>query len=147
MGGVSGGAIVAKSAIGNTNLNPEPLNGVRILVVEDDAFNQKIVNQVLKRFGASIVLANNGLEALVALEQEAFDIVLMDLHMPSMNGYEATLEIRKQARYAELPVITLSASVTDEEKRRCLATGMNDFIAKPINKVELLATLERWLKR
>jgi len=116
-------------------------------VAEDDAFNQKIVNQVLKNFGASIVLANNGLEALVALEQEAFDIVLMDLHMPSMNGYEATLEIRKQARYAELPVITLSASVTDEEKRRCLATGMNDFIAKPINKVELLATLERWLKR
>jgi len=129
------------------NLNPEPLNGVRILVVEDDAFNQKIVNQVLKNFGASIVLANNGLEALVALEQEAFDIVLMDLHMPSMNGYEATLAIRKQARYAELPVITLSASVTDEEKRRCLATGMNDFIAKPINKIELLATLERWLKR
>lgn len=119
---------------------------MRILVAEDDVFNQKIINQVLKRYGASVILANNGLEALVALEQDEFDVVLMDLHMPSMNGYEATLAIRKQARYAELPVITLSASVTDEDKRRCLDTGMNDFIAKPINKVELLATLERWLK-
>ncbi|MFI3223482.1 MAG: response regulator, partial [Methylococcaceae bacterium] len=129
-----------------TSQNPEPLSGVRILVAEDDVFNQKIINQVLKRYGASVILANNGLEALVALEQDEFDVVLMDLHMPSMNGYEATLAIRKQARYAELPVITLSASVTDEDKRRCLDTGMNDFIAKPINKVELLATLERWLK-
>jgi|GEM_PF-2223188 len=126
--------------------NPEPLSGVRILVAEDDAFNQKVINQVLKRYGASVILANNGLEALVALEQDEFDVVLMDLHMPSMNGYEATLAIRKQARYAKLPVITLSASVTDEDKRRCLDTGMNDFIAKPIKKVELLATLERWLK-
>ena len=128
-------------------LNPEALSGIRILVAEDDAFNQKIITQVLEKFGASIVLANNGLEALAALEQERFDIVLMDLHMPSMNGYEATLAIRKQARYAQLPVITLSASVTDEEKQRCLATGMNDFIGKPINKIELLATLEQWLKR
>jgi PAS domain S-box-containing protein len=127
-------------------LNPEPLGGVRILVVEDDAFNQKIINLVLHRFGAYVVLANNGLEALSTLEQERFDIVLMDLHMPVMNGYDATLAIRKQARYAKLPVITLSASVTEDERRRCLATGMNDFIAKPINKIELLATLERWLK-
>ncbi len=71
----------------------------------------------------------------------------MYLHMPVMNGYEATLEIRKQVRYAGLPVITLSAGVTDDEKRASLAAGMNDFVSKPINKIELLATLERWLKR
>ena len=130
-----------------TPLNSDALLGVKILVVEDDAFNQKILTKVLNGFGASLVLANNGLEALAALEQDSFDIVLMDLHMPVMDGYEATLAIRNLARYAQLPIITISASVTDEAKRRCLATGMNDFVSKPINKIELLTTLERWLKR
>ena len=129
------------------SLNPEALSGVRILVAEDDAFNQKVITQVLENFGARVVLANNGLEALAALEQDRFDVVLMDLHMPRMNGYEATLAIRKQNCYAQLPVITLSASVTDEEKQRCLTTGMNAFVGKPINKIELLTTLEQWLKR
>jgi PAS domain S-box-containing protein len=130
-----------------SNLNPEPLSGIRILVAEDDAFSQKIIHLMLKKLGASVVLANNGLEALAALEQDRFDIVLMDLHMPSMNGYEATLAIRKMPRYALLPVIAFSASVTEEAQWRCLATGMNDFIAKPINKIALVATLERWLNR
>jgi PAS domain S-box-containing protein len=128
-----------------SSLHPEPLSGVSILVAEDDAFNQKIITQVLENFGARVVLANNGLEALAALEQDRFDVVLMDLHMPRMNGYEATLAIRKQNCYAQLPVITLSASVTDEEKQRCLTTGMNAFVGKPINKIELLTTLEQWL--
>jgi two-component system, sensor histidine kinase and response regulator len=133
--------------IAATTLNPDPLKDVKILLVEDDAFNQKILTKVLNSLGASIVLANNGLEALAALEQDNVDIVLMDLHMPIMDGYEATLAIRKLGRYAQLPIITISASVTDEAKRRCLATGMNDFVSKPINKIELLTTLERWLKR
>lgn len=122
------------------------LKGIKILVAEDDAFNQKLVNLLLTRYGASVTFADNGLEALAKLEQDTFDVVLMDLHMPAMNGFEATLEIRKQARYAQLPVIALSAGVTDEEKQSCLSVGMNDFVAKPINKVELLATLERWLR-
>ena len=128
-------------------LSPTSLSGVQILLVEDNDFNQKIITQVLKSFGASIVLADNGLEALAALEQDNFDIVLMDLQMPIMDGYQATSEIRKQARYAQLPIITISATVSEEDNRRCLAAGMIDFIGKPINKIELLATLERWLKR
>jgi CheY-like chemotaxis protein len=123
------------------------LNGIKILVAEDDAFNQKIINEVIKRYGASVTLADNGLEALAALAQGSFDIVLMDLHMPAMNGYEATLEIRKIPRYAQLPVIAFSASVTDEDRQHCIDAGMNDFAGKPINKKELLATLERWIKR
>jgi CheY-like chemotaxis protein len=122
------------------------LSGIKILVAEDDTFNQKIVNLLLNRYGASVTFADNGLEVLAKLEQDTFDVVLMDLHMPAMNGFEATLEIRKQARYAQLPVIALSAGVTDEEKQSCQDAGMNDFVAKPINKVELLATLERWLR-
>jgi PAS domain S-box-containing protein len=126
-------------------LNHEPLSGVRILLAEDDAFNQMLINEVLENLGASVVIANNGFEALATLERESFDLVLMDLHMPTMNGYEATTEIRKQARYALLPVIALSASVTDENKRRCLATGMNDFAGKPIKTKELLPILQQWL--
>jgi PAS domain S-box-containing protein len=125
----------------------ETLNGIKILVAEDDTFNQKIIHQVLKRLGASlIVLAYDGSEALSALEQDDFDVVLMDLHMPNMNGYEATAEIRKLSRHAQLPVIALSASVTDEDRQRCLAAGMNDFIGKPININELLSTLKQCLK-
>ena len=124
----------------------ETLNGIKILVAEDDAFNQKIIQQVLKRLGASlIVLANDGSEALATLEQDDFDVVLMDLHMPIMNGFEAATEIRKRPRYAQLPVIALSASVTDEDRQRSLAAGMNDFIAKPINTNTLLSTLKQYL--
>ena len=124
----------------------ETLNGIKILVAEDDAFNQKIIQQVLKRLGASlIVLANDGSEVLATLEQDDFDVVLMDLHMPIMNGFEAATEIRKRPRYAQLPVIALSASVTDEDRQRSLAAGMNDFIAKPINTNTLLSTLKQYL--
>jgi PAS domain S-box-containing protein len=127
-------------------LNPTSLSGIQILLVEDNDFNQKIIAQALKNFGASIVLADNGLEALAALEQDRFDIVLMDLQMPVMDGFQAALEIRKQTRYAQLPIITISATVNNEINQRCLAAGMNDFVGKPINKIELLTTLERWLK-
>ena len=92
--------------------NSQALSGVRVLVVEDDDFIKKIITAHLKRLGANMTLVNNGLEALEALEQQSFDIVLMDLHMPEMNGYETTVEIRKQARYAQLPVIAFSASIS-----------------------------------
>jgi PAS domain S-box-containing protein len=127
------------------SLNPEPLSGIRVLVAEDNAFNQMFISDMLENFGASTVLVDNGLEALAALEKNHFDIVLMDLHMPAMDGYEATLEIRKRPHYASLPVIAFTASVTAEEKRQCLDSGMNDFVGKPTHKKDLLTTLERWL--
>jgi len=135
------------SVLSTLNTETEALKGIKILVAEDNLFNQMFINEILESLGASIVLVNNGLEALAVLEKDDFDVILMDLHMPVMNGYEATLEIRKQLRFAKLPVVTLSAGVTDEEKRASLAAGMNDFVSKPINKVELLATLGRCLKR
>jgi len=131
--------------IAPASLNPEPLSGIRVLVAEDNAFNQMFIGEMLEQFGASTVLVDNGLEALAALEKNHFDIVLMDLHMPAMDGYEATLEIRKRPHYASLPVIAFTASVTAEEKRQCLDSGMNDFVGKPTHKKDLLTTLERWL--
>ena len=124
------------------------LNGIKILVAEDDGLNQIIIRQVLKHLGASfIMMANNGSEVLSALEQDDFDVVLMDLHMPIMNGYDAAIEIRKLRRYAQLPIIALSAGITDEDKQRCMAAGMNDVMAKPINVEVLLSILAQWLKQ
>jgi PAS domain S-box-containing protein len=124
------------------------LNGIKILVAEDDGLNQIIIRQVLKHLGASfIMMANNGSEVLSALEQDDFDVVLMDLHMPIMNGYDAAIEIRKFGRYAQLPIIALSAGITDEDKQRCMAAGMNDVMAKPINVEVLLSILAQWLKQ
>jgi len=125
-----------------SNIEIAELSDLRILVVEDEPLNQKLVSLVLKRYGAEIVVANNGAEALKLLEQEAIDAVLMDLHMPIMNGYEATIEIRKQPQFATLPIIALTASVSEEAKQQCLATGMNDFIGKPFKVSELITKLK-----
>ena len=125
-----------------SNIEVTELSDLRILVVEDEPLNQKLVSLVLKRYGAEVVVANNGAEALKLLDQEAIDAVLMDLHMPIMNGYEATIEIRKQPQFATLPIIALTASVSEEAKQQCLATGMNDFIGKPFKVSELITKLK-----
>jgi PAS domain S-box-containing protein len=119
------------------------LGEVRILVAEDNPVNQMVVSQILKRAGLVFHIAGNGREALAALEQQAFDAVLMDVHMPVMDGLEATGQIR--GRQPALPIIALSAGVTQEEREQCLAAGMNDFLAKPINPKDLMACLLRWL--
>ncbi|MEY3288343.1 MAG: hypothetical protein RLZZ419_585 [Pseudomonadota bacterium] len=123
------------------------LTGSRILVAEDNHFNQQVVIEFLGLSGISVEIANNGQEALtLLLEQGTFDAVLMDMHMPVMDGFEATRQIRNQPRFATLPVIALSAGVTQEEQEECLASGINDFISKPINPVKLLSTLAQWIK-
>ena len=122
------------------------LVGKRILVVEDIMINQLIIGKFLKLSGIIVSMANNGLQALEQLEAGEFDAVLMDIHMPEMDGFEATQLIRRQARFATLPVIALTAGVTEEEQDKCLALGMNDFIAKPINPEKLILTLQQWLK-
>ena len=121
------------------------LLGIRILVAEDNIFNQQIVMELLQLSGASVEIANNGEEALAMLAQQDFDGVLMDVHMPIMDGFEATQRIRSLAQFAQLPVIALSAGVTQEERHLCLAAGMNDFVNKPINTQQLISTLTRWI--
>ena len=121
------------------------LLGKRVLVAEDNLINQQVVGEFLKLSGITVALANNGIEALELLEHDEFDAVLMDMHMPVLDGFEASKLIRSQVRFARLPIIALTAGVTKEEQDRCMATGMNDFIAKPINPQQLLSTLVHWL--
>ncbi|MEY3807686.1 MAG: hypothetical protein RI893_662 [Pseudomonadota bacterium] len=122
------------------------LTNTRILVAEDNLINQQVVSEFLALAGISVEIANNGKEALALLTQSEFDAVLMDMHMPVMDGFEATKQLRNLPRFATLPVLALSAGVTPEEQEQCLAVGISDFIAKPINPVKLLAILARWLR-
>ncbi len=124
----------------------QDLNDFRILLVEDNLFIQEIVLGFLAPSGISIEIANSGEEALLMLEQGEFDGVLMDIHMPVMNGFEATERIRSLPKFAHLPVIALTAAVTVEEQKQCITSGMNDFIPKPIDPKQLVSTLVRWLK-
>ncbi len=121
------------------------VKGVRVLVVEDNAVNQKVAQKILENEGAAVEIAGNGAEALEWLRHNGacIDAVLMDAQMPVMDGFEATRRIRQELRLADLPIIALSAGVRLSERERCLESGMNDFISKPLEVDKLIATILR----
>ena len=125
------------------------LKGARILLAEDNEINQQIAVELLESVGAHLTVANNGQEAVARLLQSpaGFDLVLMDLQMPVMGGYEAAQKVRADARFARLPVIAMTAHATIEEKQKCLAAGMNDHISKPIDPAALFDTVGRFYKQ
>jgi two-component system sensor histidine kinase/response regulator len=124
---------------------PDRLRGVRILLTEDNEINQQIARELLEGAGASVDIANNGREAVERVSAgEAYDIVLMDLQMPEMDGFQATAKLRSDDRFAALPIVAMTAHATTEERLRCLAAGMNDHIAKPIDPEQLIATVARF---
>ncbi len=122
------------------------LAGTRILVAEDNETNRLIIKDILELTGVTVETANNGKLALELLNKSRFDAVLMDVHMPEMDGIEATLRIREQARFADLPIVALTAGVTRDEHKNCLASGVNDFVPKPFSAEALVATLAQSLK-
>ena len=130
----------------NNELNV--LKGARLLLVEDNLINQQITRMQLTHAGLLVTVASNGREAveLTLPDVKPFDLVLMDIRMPEMDGYEATRRIRRQWSPEELPIIALTAHVLAEERRNCLDVGMNDHLAKPIDVAQLHAALCRWLK-
>ena len=121
------------------------LFGLNILVAEDNKINQQVVGEFLSLAGAKVQMANNGLEALELLNQHQFDAILMDVQMPTMGGLEATAQIRGNLKFQSLPIIGLSAGVTQEERDACLNSGMNDFLPKPIHPNDLVQMLTKWL--
>ncbi len=114
------------------------LSKARVLLVEDNALNQQVAGEFLRNAGLKVVLADDGRQALDLLANSAFDIVLMDVQMPVLDGLQATREIRKQACYRDLPVIAMSAGVSLSEQELCRQAGMTDFIAKPIDPLLVL---------
>lgn len=125
----------------------EKLAGVTALLVEDLPLNQQVASEFLQNTGLLVSIANNGEEALQLLEKRLFDVVLMDIQMPVMNGLEATAHIRKNPAWAHLPVIAMSAGVTLDEQTQCQQVGIDDFIAKPINPLQMLEIIAAVLKR
>jgi two-component system sensor histidine kinase/response regulator len=124
------------------------LAGARLLLTEDNEINQQIAIELLEGVGARVTVANNGRLAVEKLfhgpQPPPFDVVLMDLQMPEMDGYQATRKIRSDARFAALPIIAMTAHATMEERQRCLAAGMNDHISKPIDPALLFETVGRY---
>ena len=121
------------------------LRGASVLLVEDNSVNQELAVEMLSSAGIRVQVAGNGEEALALLEQEQFDGVLMDCQMPVMDGYEATRRIRRQPRFASLPVIAMTANALAGDREKVLAVGMNDHIPKPSTLNEMLRTMARWI--
>ncbi|GAB1618883.1 response regulator [Pseudomonas sp. NGC7] len=130
--------------LANPHTSPEE-GRARILLVEDNPVNQLVAKGMLAKLGCQVQLATQGAEALAWLEQEDFDLVLMDCNMPVMDGYEASRRIRQSGRWPDLPIVALTANAMPEERERCRAAGMNDYLAKPFRREELLALVEHWV--
>ena len=122
------------------------IRGARVLLVEDNEFNQQVALEFLERLGARATLAADGQDALAAVERQLFDLVLMDLQMPVMDGYEATRRIHAQPAWERLPVVALTAHALPEERQRCLDLGMVDCLVKPIDFSTFAKSLARWLE-
>ena len=127
---------------GNTEDNT-PYSNLRLLVVDDNATNHMVVSSLLGNVVGSIVTASDGQEAIDQLDSQAFDVVLMDIHMPVMDGIEATLSIRGSSKpYANIPIIALTADPQYQQKRLCRNIGMDEALAKPVKLTELLCAFE-----
>jgi len=119
--------------------------GAQLLVVEDNEINQQVAQEILEAAGMHVTIANHGQEALDYLDKQSFDVVLMDMQMPVMDGISATLEIRKQEKYKNLPVIAMTANAMSSDRERCVEAGMNEHIAKPIDVKGLFQVLAKWV--
>lgn len=117
-----------------------------VLVVDDNKVNQQVALGMLERLGYQVKLVDNGKECLAALEQSTFDLVLMDCHMPVMDGHEASKQIRAQeSEFTHIPIIAMTANVQKGEREKCLASGMDDYLAKPLKISTLQGALDKWL--
>ncbi|UZE96077.1 hybrid sensor histidine kinase/response regulator [Alkalimarinus alittae] len=123
------------------------VQGAHILVVDDILVNREIASALLTEAGFKVSTAVNGQQALDTLEKETYDLILMDVQMPVMDGYEATRKIRRNPEYKELPIIAMTANAMVGDKEKCIAAGMNDHIAKPIDLDSMLATINQWLRK
>lgn len=118
----------------------------RVLVVEDDRVNQRVIGMMLSRLGVTHELVDNGKSAVHRATTEDWDLVLMDVQMPDVDGLEATRRIRKHPR-GRLPIVALTANALSEDRQACQAAGMDGFLAKPVRETELRAALNQWLSR
>ncbi len=137
-----GSATTAPAGAGRAQ--PEPARPLRVLLAEDGLVNQRVAAGLLQRRGHTVVVANNGREAVEALQKEPFDLVLMDVQMPEMDGLEATALIRERERATggHVPIIATTADAMEGDRQRCLDAGMDAYLSKPIRADALYAAVE-----
>ena len=146
LGGSVDGARAAGDAPTDTFEQLAVLKGARILLVEDNDLNQEVATELLRDAGFVVDLAENGQIALDKVRAVDYDLVLMDMQMPVMDGIVATQEIRKEKRFKSLPIVAMTANAMQVDRDRCLAAGMDDHVAKPIEPEDLWKTLLKWIK-
>ena len=134
--------ISSKQTVKKREVNP-----YNVLLVEDNKVNQMVAKGMLTRLGYGVKVVNNGKEALSIIADKTFDLILMDCHMPELDGYETTQKIRDQEKETGLhtPIVAMTANAMDGEEARCLAAGMDDYLSKPVNVDELDSKLRLWL--
>jgi signal transduction histidine kinase/ActR/RegA family two-component response regulator len=141
------GAIVPAAAPEDRTSVREPRARLRVLLAEDNRVNQMLAQRLLERWGHEVVLAETGLQAVAAHAQHKFDVILMDVQMPEMNGFEATAAIRaaESASNRRTPIIAMTAHAMKGDRERCLAEGLDDYVSKPIDRTALFDVIERAL--
>jgi CheY-like chemotaxis protein len=142
--GVAAAPLVTRHTIAEEERRARP----RLLVVEDNAVNQVVAVKILERLGWRADVAGNGLEAVDAVALAPYAAILMDCQMPEMDGYEATVVIRKrEPKGRRVPVIAMTANALPGDRERCLAAGMDDYVTKPLKRDEVEAALSRWVPK
>ncbi|UZE97925.1 hybrid sensor histidine kinase/response regulator [Alkalimarinus alittae] len=131
----------------SNNDNPKAGEGHSVLLVEDNQVNQMVAKAILTKLGYQVMIALNGKEAVDLVKAHSFDAILMDCHMPVMDGYEATQYIRTELRKERLPIIAVTANVMHGDREKCYSAGMNDYITKPYDRHDLLSVLKKWIDR
>ncbi|MAE68878.1 MAG: hypothetical protein CME06_00255 [Gemmatimonadetes bacterium] len=121
------------------------LQKLRILVVDDNLINLKVAERMLQSMGCDVDSVGSGAEAIVAIENTDYDFVFMDCQMPEMDGFETTKRVRLMEGGDSFPIVALTANAMEGDRERCLAAGMNDYLAKPIDRRRLAEMLSRFL--
>jgi CheY-like chemotaxis protein len=131
-----------------TTTRKDSIKGKKVLIVDDDMRNIFALSSALESYDLIVEIAVDGEDAIDKLEKiKDIDIVLMDIMMPKMDGYEATRHIRQQSKWAKLPVIALTAKAMKDDREKCIAAGANDYITKPVDIDRLISLMQLWLER
>ncbi len=140
--------LAGANVTGGTQVMPQPILELKVLVVEDNELNQLVAQDLLTSLGIEVTLADSGQAAITLATEQDFDLILMDVQMPGMDGYETTVAIRAlNTASAQLPIIAMTANAMAEDREQCLAAGMDDYLPKPIDHKQLAALLTRWAGR
>lgn len=140
-----GGVNIEKEKNKNGEKILKDLGPVNILVVEDNKINQQVAVELLRKVKAQVEIADNGKKAIAKIKKQKFDLVLMDVQMPEMDGYQATKKIRQDLNLNKLPIIAMTANAIKGHKEKALAMGMDDYITKPLDLDQFFSTLKKWL--